>query len=35
MPYEDIVRHIAVVEAGQRAQKKGQRVYLKDVMKKR
>jgi len=34
MSYNDILEHIAVVEAGQMAQKKGQRVYLKDVWKK-
>lgn len=31
VPYEDILEHIAVVEAGQIAQKKGGRVYLKDL----
>jgi len=30
--YEDILEHIAVVDAGQIAQKTGKRVYLKDVM---
>ncbi len=34
VPYEDILEHIAVVEAGQLAQKKGRRVYLKDILKK-
>ncbi len=31
VPYEDILEHIAVVEAGQLAQKTGKRVYLKDI----
>jgi hypothetical protein len=31
--YRDFVEHIAVLEAAQLAQKKGQRVYLKDVWK--
>ena len=31
--YHDILEHNAVIEAGQLAQKKGQRVYLKDVWK--
>ncbi len=31
--YEDILEHIVVIEAGQLAQKKGSRVYLKDVWK--
>lgn len=30
--YEDILEHIAVIEAGQLAQKKGQRVYTRDIM---
>ncbi len=33
IPYEDILEHIAVIEAGQVAQKKGHRVYLKDILK--
>ncbi len=31
--YEDILEHIAVVEAGQKAQKTGYRVYIAEVMK--
>jgi len=31
--YADIVEHIAVIEAGQRAQQTGSRVYIADVMK--
>ena len=34
IPYEDILEHIAVVEAGQIAQKEGHRVYLKDTIRK-
>lgn len=34
IPYDVILEHIAVVEAGQLAQKKGSRVYLKDVFRK-
>jgi hypothetical protein len=30
--YESFIRHIAVIEAGVRAQKQGGRVYLKDVL---
>jgi len=30
-PYRDIIEHIAVIEAGQLAQRNGARVYLKDV----
>jgi len=33
VPYRNFIEHIAVVEAGQLAQKKGSRVYLKDVWK--
>jgi hypothetical protein len=29
--YERFLEHIAVIEAGQRAQKQGGRVYLKDI----
>jgi len=32
MAYDDIVEHIAVVDAGQIAQKTGKRVYIDDVM---
>ena len=32
MSYDDILEHIAVVDAGQIAQKIGERVYIKDVM---
>ena len=32
MGYDDIVEHIAVVDAGQIAQKTGKRVYIKDVL---
>ena len=32
MEYEDILEHIAVVEAGQIAQKTGKRIFVKDVM---
>jgi hypothetical protein len=32
IPYDEIVEHIAVVEAGQISQSKGARVYLRDVM---
>ena len=31
--YEDILEHIAVVDAGQIAQRTGERVYIKDVMR--
>ena len=31
--YEDILEHIAVVDAGQIAQKTGKRVYIQDVLK--
>lgn len=31
VPYRNFLEHIAVVEAGQLAQKKGQRFYIKDV----
>ena len=32
--YNDFLEHIAVVEAGQLAQKKGNRVYVKDVWRR-
>lgn len=31
--YDDILEHIAVIEAGQKAQKEGKRVFLKDILK--
>lgn len=31
IPYENFINHIAVIDAGVLAQKKGTRVYLKDV----
>ena len=34
VPYESFLEHIAVIEAGQVAQKKGARVYLKDVWRR-
>ena len=34
VPYEDILEHIAVVEAGQIAQQKGERVYLESIMER-
>ena len=33
VPYRDFLEHIAVIEAGQLAQKKGKRVYLEEVWK--
>jgi hypothetical protein len=33
VPYDDFIEHIAVTEAGQTAQEKGTRVYIKDVLK--
>jgi len=35
VPYDDIIEQIAVVEAGQESQRKGKRVYLEHILKRK